>query len=408
MLKKLRIRFVFATILSLVIVLTVITGTINILNYVSVVSDADKNIQRILDNTDSPPLKPNDDKPIDIGRPDKKDQFSMGDELESRYFTISFSDGKYDLLDTKNISFINENQAILLAQTVMEGVKEKGFIYNYRFLVYQDNSITEIIFLDCMKSLEAVRTFVILSIAISIIGVIAVFILIYVISARIVSPLIEIHEKQKQFITNAGHDIKTPITIINADAELIEIETGGSEWLSDIRKQTERMTSLTNDLIYLARMEESESVPHTDFPISEVVEDTLISFAAPAKTKGLIIDSSISPALYYRGDENSIRKLLSLLIDNAVKYSSSGERISVTLKKTSRNVYISVSNPAPNLTDESTKHMFDRFYRSDTSRSSQGGFGIGLSVAAAIVYSHKGKITAKKDNDLLVIEVTLS
>ena len=204
-----------------------------------------------------------------------------------------------------------------------------------------------------------------------------------------------------------SHDIKTPITIIDADAELLEMEVGENEWLSDIKKQTSRLASLTSDLIYLSRTEERENMPHIDFPFSDLTEEVILSFYAPAKTKNIVINQTISPAIFYCGEEESIRKLVTILMDNAIKYSPEGEEIIVSLRKQGRSIILKISNKAENLSDESIDHMFDRFYRSDPARSSSGGFGIGLSVANAIVTSHRGRISAQKHGDILTIEVVL-
>ena len=294
-----------------------------------------------------------------------------------------------------------------MALSIIETGINRGFRGNYRYLMEKKGDITSVIFLDCTKSLDSAHTFLFLSVFISILGILTVSLLMWIISDRIVKPMIDGYEKQKRFITNAGHDIKTPITIIDADAELLEMEIGDNEWLSDIKKQSSRLASLTSDLIYLSRMEELEDVPHLDFPISDVVDEIVSSFSAPAKTKNITIDSSVTPAVFYRGDEDAIRKLITLLMDNAIKYSPEGEKVIISLKKPARGVIIRISNLAPNLTGKSVEHMFDRFYRSDPARSSSGGFGIGLSVASAIVSSHKGKITAQKQGDTLTVEVVL-
>lgn len=402
MLKKLKIKFLIATIITLIIVIGVIVGTINILNYSSVIREADDILAVIMDNSGKFPSKPGHINPdFDIN-------FTPESPFESRYFTVEMVNGKIQSVDTASIAAINDETAGKMAMSVQITGITRGFRGNYRYLMEKDGDKTNVIFLDCTKSLDSAHTFLILSMFISIMGLIAVFLIMWIISDRIVKPIIDGYEKQKRFITDAGHDIKTPITIIDADAELLEMEIGENEWLSDIRKQSSRLASLTSDLIYLSRMEESESTPpHIDFPISDVIEEVVGSFGAPAKTKGITINTSIAPALFYRGDEDAVKKLITLLMDNAIKYSPEGETVKVSLKKLTRGVVIKISNLAPNLTSESVEHMFDRFYRSDPARSSNGGFGIGLSVASAIVSSHKGKISAQKQGELLIIEVVL-
>ena len=150
-----------------------------------------------------------------------------------------------------------------------------------------------------------------------------------------------------------------------------------------------------------------ENITHIDFPISDLVEEVISSFSSLAKTKKMSIDSQITPALFYHGEEEAIRKLVTILIDNAIKYSPENESVTISLKRLPKGIVLKVINPAPDLTEESIANMFDRFYRLDSARSTSEGFGIGLSVAYAIVSSHKGKITAQKQNRSLVIEVVL-
>ena len=235
----------------------------------------------------------------------------------------------------------------------------------------------------------------------------AILCILILVSEKVAKPFVEGYEKQRRFISNAGHDIKTPLTIINADAELLELEFGKSEWIDDIKKQSERMTALTTELIYLTKIDASHDIKMIDFSLSDVIEEAVKSYSAVAATKNIEIRAEIPSRLTCKGDENSIRKLINLLFDNATKYTPMGERIYVSLKSIGRNVHFKISNPAKDLTDDMTKRLFDRFYRSDAARSSSGGFGIGLSVADAIVMAHKGKISAKKDGDNLVIEVIL-
>lgn len=162
----------------------------------------------------------------------------------------------------------------------------------------------------------------------------AVLILVIILSKRIVKPVIESYEKQKRFITDAGHEIKTPLTVIDADAEVLEMDCGDNEWLKDIRKQTAKLKDLTNNLIYLSRMEENQdNVVMIDFPISDIVEETASSFQALAVTQEKTFDCEIEPMLTCYGNEQNIQRLLEILLDNALKYSNPGGHISVNLKK---------------------------------------------------------------------------
>lgn len=401
MLKKLKTKFLIATLIVLVIVIGVIVGAINIFNFRSVISNADDTLSVIMDNAGQFPSKPGYiDPEFDIN-------FTPESPFESRYFTVKLVDDKVKSVNTASIAAIDDVTAVRMAISVKFTGIERGFRGNYRYLMTKDGSEIDVIFLDCTKTLDSARTFLLLSMFISVLGILGFFLILWIVSNRIILPIMDGYEKQKRFITDAGHDIKTPITIIDADAELLEMDIGENEWLSDIKKQTSRLASLTSDLIYLSRTEERENIPHIDFPFSDLTEEVILSFYAPARTKNIVINHTISPAIFYCGEEESIRKLVTILMDNAIKYSPEGEEIIVSLRKQGRSNILRISNKAENLSDESIDHIFDRFYRSDPARSTSGGFGIGLSVANAIVTSHKGRISAQKHGDILTIEVVL-
>lgn len=401
MLKKMKMKFVTATMLALILVIGLIIGAINTFNYNIVVDDADAVLELIMDNAGR---FPND---FNANDPAPEVNITPESPFESRYFTVVMKDGRIKKIDTASIAAIDDYIASEIANKVLSKGKEKGFIKDYRYMIREVDDEITLVFLDCTRVLNQASTFMFLSILVSVLGVLIVFIMLLIIADKVVTPLAEGYEKQKRFITNAGHDIKTPITIIDADAEILEIEVGDNEWLSDIKKQSKRLATLTSDLIYLSRMDEEAYVAHTDFPISDMLEELAASFAALAKKRQIILDQEITPAIYYNGDENAIKKLFTILLDNAVKYSPEAETVNLSLKKTARGISIKLSNRADNLDEEAMKHLFDRFYRNDPARSSGGGFGIGLSVAYAIVASHKGKITAEKNDDRFIIEVVL-
>lgn len=249
------------------------------------------------------------------------------------------------------------------------------------------------------------------SVALSLLGLLAVLVLLLILSHRIVRPVAESYEKQKQFITDAGHELKTPMTIISVDADLLEMECGENQWLTDIRRQAQRLTGLTNDLIYLSRMEEEQpKLQVIQFPLSDLAEEMAQSFAAPAQSQGKELEVSVQPMLSCTGDEKVIRQLISILLDNALKYSPQGGKLALKLEKQGRGVLLTVSNTtAQPMERDKLSHLFDRFYRTDQSRSSQtGGYGLGLSIARSIVLAHKGKIRAESpDGTSLSVAVTL-
>ena len=406
MLKKLKHQFIATTLLAIILILVFIIGTINFFNFRSMVSNADDTLEYLSLNKGNFSTF----KPETAPEPEERFDFSISPEMpfETRYFIVSFTkDNKISSTNVDHIAAVDKVEAETIARKLLTTEDENGFLENYRFLKSKtDNGIT-LLFLDCTRSMNHALTFLLWSLVISMVSLLVIFFLLILISEKVAKPFAENYEKQKRFITNAGHDIKTPLTIINADAELLELECGQSEWIDDIKKQSARMTTLTNELIYLTKFDESHDFKLIDFSLSDVIEEAARSFSAVAATKNIEISTNIPTNISYKGNENSIRKLINILFDNATKYTPHGEKIIISLNRIGRNISFKISNPAKELSPEMTEHIFDRFYRHDSARSSSGGFGIGLSVANAIVTAHKGKITAKKEKNDLVIEVIL-
>ena len=179
------------------------------------------------------------------------------------------------------------------------------------------------------------------------------------------------------------------------------MDFGENEWLKDIQGQTKRLADLTNALVVLSRMEEGKDKNmKVEFPLSDTVEEVVHAFQAPAKLQEKSLVSTVASMIPMKGDEKSIRGLITILLDNAVKYTDEKGHISVVLEKKKNRIYLSVFNTTGYISQEQISHLFDRFYRTDASRNSQtGGYGLGLSIAAATVESHKGKIIAETEDE---------
>lgn len=393
MIRKLRAKLIIASLLSLLLVLSVIIGVAGVLNYTSLVSDADSVLAILRENDGTFPLG---DPPGGKDRFREGRRFSPELPYESRYFTVFLSEsGSVISVNTGKIAAVDTSTAIDYAVEAVASGAARGFADDYRFTVYASGEETHVVFLDCGRELGSFRSFLATSAAVSAAGLLAVTLLLIFFSGRIVKPFSENYEKQRRFITDAGHELKTPLTIIDADAEVLEMDLGENEWLGDIRTQTKRLAELTNSLILLSRMEEQPRMEKIEFPLSDVMEETVETFQALARTRGKTLSSRVQPMLSMNGDEKAIRQLLTILLDNAVKYADEGGRIEAVLEKQKNTLRLSVFNTAESVSRESLSHLFDRFYRADASRNSgTGGYGLGLSIASAVVAAHRGKISA--------------
>ncbi len=423
MIRRLRRRLMGVSMLALFLVLAVIMSALNGLNYRRITAQADTTLAILVEGGGSFPHDFGERLPgkrPDLGNRDPSAAASPDDELHrfspelpfmSRYCSVTFAaDGTVQSADTSRIAAVDEATAVAMATPLADKVGESGYSGNYRYTVHTADGGTRVIFLDCERELSTFRAFLWRSCAISLIGLCAVFLLIWLLSARIVRPIAESYAKQRRFVTDAGHELKTPLTIIDADAELLGMEVGEeNEWLCDIRRQTERLSRLTADLIYLSRLDEPREAAGAqmlDFPFSDVVAETAQSFAAPYATRGLTLTLDVEPMLTLRGDEARVRQLVSLLLDNAGKYASADSEVTLSAARQGRAVTLTVANPAPPMAKEQLSHLFDRFYRADPARTGEG-HGLGLSIARAIAEAHRGKIAAENRGGRLAIVVTL-
>ena len=418
MIRRLRRKLILACMVSLALVLAVILGGVNLMSYHKMVTDADA-ILALLDanggnfpkNRGAEGTRPDGEPPA------RKNPFDPGGispetPYETRFFSVLLdADGQSLQVDTGQVVAVDEAAAVEYAQKVWASGRRSGFLEYYRYLVCEEEQGTLIVFLDCGRSLSTFLSTLLTSVLLALLGLLAVLVLLLILSKHIVRPVAESYEKQKQFITDAGHELKTPITIIGADADLAEMECGENQWIADIRRQAQRLTRLTNDLIYLSRMEEEQpKLQPIEFPLSDVAEEMAQSFQALAKSQGKELLLRIQPMLSFTGDEKAIRQLLSILLDNALKYSADSAPLTLKLEKQGRTILLTVSNPvAQPMEQDKLSHLFDRFYRTDQSRNSEtGGYGLGLSIARSIVLAHKGKIRAESpDGRTLTIAVHL-
>ena len=390
MFKKLKTKIIFVSSTAIFVFLVLILLTINIINYKTVVNEADRTLEKISRNFDKNGNKP----PFQDNNPNHMaPEFSP----ESRFFTIKLDSTNNILEYDTSLFTINANEITDYANKVIHLDKEKGFVDDFRFLVINKNSVKTIIFLDCSRNLNVYLSFMFASISIAIISLIIIVGILWILSNSIIKPFALNYEKQKTFITDASHELKTPLTIINTNIDILEMEYGNNESFSDIHTQIDRLRDLTNNLVLLSKMEESDNHPEfIELPISDIIIESIIPFKNLASSQNKLIKEAIEDFQTIKGNDKLIRQLLTILLDNAVKYSKENSTIEIIFTKHKNNHLLIITNESSYPLDkEKINYVFDRFYRLDSSRnSSTGGHGIGLSIAKAIADTHNIKINA--------------
>ena len=404
MIKKLRIKFIIISMLSLLIVLaTIITG-INISNYQSVSSNADTILKTLYDNggrfdNKRDEFNPNQDRTIDdFNEKNPEIQF------ETRYFTVKITevdgDKKYEVFMDFIRAVETKEEAINYAKKALKHSKN-GYISNYRYIYGEENGITTVIFVDCSRGLDNANSFLKASVIISLIGYALVFIAIFIASKYVFRPVDDAYQKQKRFISNASHELKTPLTIISANNEIIEMTKGEDESTDAIKRQVNRLNQMVTSLSLLTKLSETKKIEKTNLNLSNLINELISDFNLSFDNKK--IDINISNDLIIEGDEGLIKQLLSIIIDNSIKYSNT--YITLHAYNDSKNIIFECINDCYEIEDGNHPEVFERFYRNDNIRSQKEGSGIGLSIAKEITDLHKANIIASSVNNSFKIKI---
>ena len=400
MINQYRKKFILTTMLSLLIVLVIIIGSINFFNYQKTKANCDFILEQIT-SQDGPFNNPDGPNPGNRDVP-------MGPEFrfQTRYFEVTL-DASGEVVNTKLdfIASVSEQEATDYAKAVAKKNSTKGYYQDYRYKVTADGDQKTYTFLESSRELSTNRTFLLISTIISLIGFIVVFVLITILSKLVVKPFYQNMEKQKKFITDASHELKTPLTIINADVDVIELDSGANTWTESIRKQTARLANMTKKLTLMAKMdEETHEFDMGDVKIGELLNQAVSDFSTVFNNsdKEIHLENNIDLSLH--ANEELINELFFIMLDNANKYSTGDIYIKSNVEHS--HLVLEFSNPAE-VPDGNLDYLFDRFYRLDEAHNSKtGGSGIGLSMAKSIMDIHHGKISAKGSNKTIYFTIT--
>ncbi|MGL5382496.1 MAG: sensor histidine kinase [Culicoidibacterales bacterium] len=404
MVNKLRRKFVFVATISVCCMLFVVVIGASIWNYVDLNQRTDQLVHFIADNggvLPKPGKKPNPDTFTDLPREAS---------FDTRYFLVYLSATEQIVAtDTTNIYATSSQQAQQYAQTVLDQQQTTGFIDGYKFLRTTLNGSDSIIFVDASRDVDILKNFIVTSSVLSLVALCLVAVIAYLLSPFAIRPIIEAYEKQKRFITDASHELKTPLTVISANLDIIEMGSGESKWTKNSKDQVTRLAQLVNSLVALSRMDEAQTLARAPFDFSQLCEMVTESYESLALSEHKPFVAEIKPDIIYDGNEQAISQLCYILLDNAFKYTPTDGEIHLSLTKKHEKVVLRLTNAVEQIAIGKHPEFFDRFYRHDESRNSQtGGFGIGLALAKAIVRKHKGKISATSlDGTSVTIEVIL-
>ncbi len=411
MIYRLRRKFILISTVSVLSVIAVVFAMIFALN----VSSMNRNLDILADTVSEgggrfPDRFPEVPPPQKEGRGEGRFDFITPETpFATRHFTVLFDkSGEVVRTNTDAIYSITEESAVAYAQEAADGGEARGWRDNYRYKVFPTEQGRGVVFIDGSVSRASLWQSMTIALCVLLGCAALVLLLIALLSGRVVKPIAQSYEKQKQFVTDASHELKTPLTLILANLDIAEAELGKNEWLSDIRTEGRRMTKLVNQLVALSRMdEEAPPLCVAQLNVSEVLADVVSEFRHLAESGEKTLTAEIEPDVHLCADEALFRRLLSVLLDNAVKYCDDGGEILVRLEKRRRTV-LTVENTYAAVGEAELHRLFDRFYRADKARQYGGGYGIGLSMAKAIVERHRGEIVAyKKDATHIGFRVTL-
>lgn len=408
MFRKLRIRFIAIASLAILIVMFSVVGVLISARHIQTVNEINKILTLISDNGGTFPS-------VSKATSELGNTVSVDTLFQYRYFSaVIDEDGNITSLNSSSISDLTDEQVeSYLTKINKSGDTSGDFRYNnhtYSYLVTDESDDSKlIVVLDSTNQFEENMILVHLSLWMSGVSFAFFVLMVSIFSGRVIEPFIRNYERQRRFITNAGHELKTPLAIISANNELVEMMNGESEWTKSTNDQVERMTGLINSLVAMARLEEQPEVVLTDLNFSAIAEDAAEDFKGLVIKDGKQFVMEIQPDILVKAEEKSLFELVTLLVDNANKYCDAGGTVSVKLSKANRlsKARLEISNTYAEGKNVDYSKFFERFYREDESHNNKkSGYGIGLSMAQTMVKLFKGSISVSYSGDTITFLVS--
>lgn len=397
MIKKLRFKFIITSMGGILLVLLIIFGTQNYLMYKSSREQTQRFLENIVHSDGKfKPFGQAGDKQPESDDPTAPLKPKAEMARATKFFFIRLDESK-DIIDCdlSNISSVTKEDAATMALEVLDKDSSQGDKNGYQYLVSEKAYGYIIAFAERGTEFSMLSQLTTISVIAVIGGIIVFFILVMIFSKWAVKPIQTAFDNQRSFISNASHELKTPITVISANADVLKNEIGENKWLSNIQSQNERMQVLVKNLLTLAKTDEQkDTIIFCNFDLSAAILQSVLEFESLAFENHLNLNTSIEPNIQYSGSEIMVKQLIAILMDNAVKHTNKKGDINVSLKRTGNKMLIQVFNTGQGISEKEKDKIFDRFYRSDQSRSRDtGGYGLGLSIAKSIVDIHHGNVS---------------
>lgn len=396
--------------ISIIVVLMAIIGTITLINYNKTVDNIDKVLTVLVDNNGKfDDLDFGDDNLENTDGNNNKDnlnhqkdhgEFTKETPYWTRFFSVKFTNSNPNpTVDTSMIASVSKKEAIDMAKETIDSNSMIGFYGAYRYKVKITDDFKLVVFVDCTKEMRSIRYFVFTGTWISLVGIIAVFIIVFIFSKIVFNPVKRTYDKQKRFVTNAAHELKTPLTIISANNELIDAQYNSLDETQAIDKQVKKLTIMINNLTLLSKLDEEDK--NVDLKekvdLTKLSNDLIEPFKVIFESRNIKFNFFVDDNCYIKGNTNLISQLLSLLIDNANKYALT--YIDFEVRIVGKGVELKTSNDA-DIDEKNPNLLLERFYRNDKARGKIEGSGIGLSVVNEIVKLHKGTIKLNASNNV--------
>ncbi|MBY0217618.1 MULTISPECIES: cell wall metabolism sensor histidine kinase WalK [Paenibacillus] len=416
MFKRLRNRFLVVNLVSISIMMLVAFATIYIITYQNVQRETNMELFKVSDFYHNPynsSKMPRGDDAI-AGNPptDMQQNGPGGDPNSPPGRSVSFmvkTDNEWNITDSQSRFSMEDAfyaQALEKVDKTDHSERKTGQFAlngtNWAYVIDPSSDGHMIVFIDVTAQQGILTNLIYTFTIVGLFMLVVIYFLSRYFANRSIAPVKEAFDKQKQFIADASHELKTPLAIINTNTDVLlanrdDTIDNQSKWLHYIKSETERMSRLTSDLLYLTEIDDSRSTMiHSKFDMSDAVETIILTMEAVIFEKNISLDYSIEPELMVHGNSEQIKQVILILLDNAVKYSKAKGAVNVSLKKHNHEVVLAVSNTGEGIAPEHLDRIFDRFYRTDASRARKhGGHGLGLAIAKSIVDQHKGQIYAR-------------